>query len=181
VSSCATCDGAFFRGKDVAVVGGGDSAMEEALFLTRFARRVVVVHRRDALRASDILQRRAGEHEKIELIWNSVVADLAGVQQGRLAGLKLRDVKSGEIRDLAVDGLFLAIGHIPNTGFVAGKLDLDGNGYVVCEPGTPRTSVEGVFAAGDVCDPVYRQAVTAAAMGCQAAIEAEKYLEKLGL
>jgi thioredoxin reductase (NADPH) len=174
LSTCATCDGFFFQEQWIAVVGGGDSAMEEALFLTKFADRVTVVHRRDALRASKIMQERAFKNEKIDFAWNSVVVDLLG--DGHLEGARIRNLVTGEESDLPVTGLFVAIGHVPNTGVFAGQLERDVAGYVVTKGGT-RTSVEGVFAAGDVQDHVYRQAVTAAGSGCMAAIDAERWLE----
>ena len=177
VSTCATCDGFFFRGQELVVVGGGDSALEEALFLTRFATRVTVVHRRDSLRASKIMQDRAFEHDKIGFVWNSVVEDILGDEQ--VVGAQLRNVKDGEQTDLAAGGVFVAIGHTPNTSLFEGQLEL-AQGYVVVREPTTRTSVDGVFAAGDVVDHIYRQAVTAAGMGCQAAIDAERFLEALG-
>ncbi|HEY3095667.1 MAG TPA: thioredoxin-disulfide reductase [Acidimicrobiia bacterium] len=176
VSTCATCDGFFFRDQDIAVVGGGDSAMEEAIFLTKFATRVTVVHRRDELRASKIMQDRAFANPKIDFRWNTVVTDVEG--DGRVEQLGLQDTVTGEKSDLKVGGLFVAIGHNPNTKLVEGQLELDANGYVVLpDAGSTRTSVEGVFAAGDVADHVFRQAVTAAGTGCMAAIEAERWLE----
>jgi thioredoxin reductase (NADPH) len=176
VSTCATCDGFFFRDQDIAVVGGGDSAMEEAIFLTKFATRVTVVHRRDELRASKIMQDRAFANPKIDFRWNTVVTDVAG--DGRVEQLGLQDTVTGEKSDLKVGGLFVAIGHNPNTKLVEGQLELDASGYVVLpDAGSTRTSVEGVFAAGDVADYVFRQAVTAAGTGCMAAIEAERWLE----
>jgi len=178
VSTCATCDGFFFRDQDLVVVGGGDSAMEEALFLTRFASKVKVVHRRDELRASKIMQDRAFENEKIEFVWDSVVTDVLG--SGKVEGVQLRNVKTGEESDLAAGGVFLAIGHTPNTEIFRGQLDMDDVGYLRVEEPTTRTSVEGAFAAGDAVDHIYRQAVTAAGMGCKAAIDAERWLELQG-
>jgi thioredoxin reductase (NADPH) len=178
VSTCATCDGFFFRGQEIAVVGGGDSAVEEATFLTRFATKVTLVHRRKELRASKIMQDRAFANPSIEMRWNSVVEEILG--NGRVEGVRVRDVETGATDVLPVTGMFVAIGHDPNTELLRGQLDLDEGGYVVTEPGTTRTSVAGVFAAGDVQDHVYRQAVTAAGSGCTAALEAERYLEALG-
>jgi thioredoxin reductase (NADPH) len=176
VSTCATCDGFFFRDQDIAVVGGGDSAIEEAIFLTKFANSVTVIHRRDELRASKIMQDRAFANPKIDFRWNSVVTDIAG--DGRVELVRLRDTLTDETSELKVGGLFVAIGHDPNTKLFAGQLELDENGYVVLpDAGSTRTSVEGVFAAGDVADHVFRQAVTAAGTGCMAAIEAERWLE----
>jgi thioredoxin reductase (NADPH) len=177
VSTCATCDGFFFRGQDLAVVGGGDSAMEEALFLTRFATKVTVIHRRDELRASKIMQERAFENDKVDFAWNTVVDEVLG--DGSVQAVKLRDVDSGDRRDLEVGGLFVAIGHIPNTSVFEDQLEME-NGYIVVREPTTATSVEGAFAAGDVVDHVYRQAVTAAGMGCKAAIDAERFLEAHG-
>jgi len=179
VSACATCDGALYRGKPMAVVGGGDTALEEALFLTRFATRVTVIHRRDALRASKIMQERAFANEKIDFAWNAVVDEVLGDEF--VTGVRIRDVASGDRRDLPVEALFVAIGHKPNTDLLAGQLALDDTGYVVVERGTTRTSVEGVFACGDAMDPVYRQAVTAAGTGCMAAIDAERWLAEQGV
>jgi thioredoxin reductase (NADPH) len=174
VSSCATCDGFFFRGQELAVVGGGDSAVEEALFLTRFATKVTIVHRRGELRASKIMQDRAMANEKIDFAWNAEVQEVLG--EDSVSAVRLRDVATGATRDLAVGGVFVAIGHTPNTQLFQDQLELD-HGYIRVEEPTTRTGVEGVFAAGDVVDHVYRQAITAAGMGCQAAIDAERFLE----
>ncbi|RME73529.1 MAG: thioredoxin-disulfide reductase [Planctomycetota bacterium] len=178
VSSCATCDGAFFRDKVVAVVGGGDSAMEEALFLTRFARKVYIIHRRDELRASRIMQERALANEKIELLWSYVVEEILG--EDHVTGLRLRSTKDGSERLLEVDGFFLGIGHLPNTDIFRGQLRMDDEGYLVPE-GATAMDRPGVFACGDCVDKRYRQAITAAGMGCMAAIDAERYLEERGL
>jgi len=176
VSTCATCDGFFFRDQQIAVVGGGDSAMEEATFLTKFATRVTVIHRRDELRATKIMQDRAFANPKIDFRWNSVVSEVVG--DGNVELLRLRDTVTDEESELKVGGLFVAIGHDPNTALFRGQVDLDENGYVVrADPGSTRTSVDGVFAAGDVADHVFRQAVTAAGTGCMSAIEAERWLE----
>jgi thioredoxin reductase (NADPH) len=175
LSTCATCDGFFFRGQHIAVVGGGDSAMEEAIFLTRFADKVSVIHRRDTLRASKIMQDRAFANPKIEFLWDTVVDDLVGTD--RLEGIELSNVRTRETSTLPVTGLFVAIGHRPNTDLFAGVLDMDENGYLITTPGSTATNVEGVFAAGDVQDHTYRQAVTAAGTGCMAAIDAERWLE----
>ncbi|MYH78502.1 MAG: thioredoxin-disulfide reductase [Acidimicrobiaceae bacterium] len=177
LSTCATCDGFFFRDQHIAVVGGGDSAMEEATFLTRFASRVTIIHRRDALRASKIMQQRAFDNERIDFMWNSVVEEYLG--ESTLAGLRIRDTGTGETSVLDVTGCFIAIGHRPNTDLFVGQLEMKANGYLVTEPNSTRTVVEGVFACGDVQDDYYRQAVTAAGTGCMAAIEAERYLESL--
>jgi len=177
VSTCATCDGFFFKDQDIMVVGGGDSAIEEALYLARLGRSVTVVHRRDTLRASKIMQDRAFANPKIAFLWNTVVEDITDAATGKVQAVRLRDVVTGRVWEQQVDGLFVAIGHEPNTHIFAGQLDLLPNGYVKVVPGTTRTSVPGVFAAGDVQDHVWRQAVTAAGTGCMAALEAERYLE----
>ena len=178
VSTCATCDGYFFRGKPIAVVGGGDSAMEEAVYLTKFASKVTVIHRRDTLRASKIMQDKAFANPKIEFAWDSEVIDVADLDKGEVTHLVLRNLKTGQTSQLPVDGVFIAIGHTPNTSLFKGQLDLDATGYIVTNGGT-RTNIPGVFAAGDVQDHVYRQAITAAGSGCMAAIDAERYLEGL--
>ncbi len=179
VSACATCDGALYRGKPMAVVGGGDTAMEEALFLTRFATRVTVIHRRAELRASKIMQERALASEKIDFAWNSVIDEVLGDEF--VTGVRLRQTETDETRELPVEALFIAIGHRPNTELLRGQLELDPVGYIKVEPGTTRTSVEGVFACGDAMDPIYRQAVTAAGTGCMAAIDAERWLAAQGI
>jgi len=179
VSSCATCDGFFYRGRPVMVVGGGDSAMEEATFLTKFASTVTVVHRRDQFRASKIMIDRARRNEKIRWITNTTIDEVHDVAKGEVTGVRLRNVLTNEQRDQAVDGLFLAIGHIPNTRVFQGQLELDPDGYILCKGGA-RTNIAGVFHAGDVQDRTYRQAVTAAGAGCMAAIEAERFLEAEG-
>jgi thioredoxin reductase (NADPH) len=177
VSACATCDGAFFREQDIAVIGGGDSAMEEASFLTKFARSVKVVHRRDTLRASKIMQDRAFANDKIDFVWNSTVDDVLG--DDRVSGLRVRDVNNGEQKDLDVTGVFVAIGHDPRSELFRGQLDMDEEGYLLVQHPSTRTNLPGVFAAGDVVDHVYRQAVTAAGTGCAAALDAERYLAAL--
>jgi thioredoxin reductase (NADPH) len=180
VSACATCDGFFFRGKAVAVVGGGNTAVEEALYLAQMTSGVTLVHRRDQLRAEKVLQERLLRHPKISVRWNSVVDEILGQDQPpAVTGLRLRDVRSGETSELTVDGVFIAIGHDPATGLVKGQLEMDVDDYVITAPDSTATSVEGVFAAGDVQDKIFRQAVTAAGSGCMAALEAEKYLAGL--
>ncbi|XP_010526858.1 PREDICTED: thioredoxin reductase 1 [Tarenaya hassleriana] len=183
ISACAVCDGAapIFRNKPLAVIGGGDSAMEEANFLTKYGSKVYILHRRETFRASKIMQQRALSNPKIEVIWNSVVEEAYGDgEKGVLGGLKVKNVVTGEVSDLKVSGLFFAIGHEPATKFLDGQLQLDADGYVVTKPGTTQTSVAGVFAAGDVQDKKYRQAITAAGTGCMAALDAEHYLQEIG-
>ena len=177
VSACATCDGFFYRGKQVAVIGGGNTAVEEALFLTHHAERVTLVHRRNTLRAEKILQRRLFEHPKIAVVWDSAVEEVVGGGQPEVVtGLRLRHIPTGDITTLPVDGVFIAIGHTPNTAVFRGHLGLDDEGYILTQPGTTRTSVPGIFAAGDVQDKIWRQAVTAAGTGCMAALEVERFL-----
>ncbi|CAB4937405.1 MAG: thioredoxin-disulfide reductase [Actinobacteria bacterium] len=174
VSWCATCDGFFFRDQDIAVVGGGDSALEEATFLTRFARTVTLIHRRDSLRGSKIMQERALANEKMRFAWNSAVEEIQG--ESKVSGVVLRDTITGELRDLPVTGLFIAIGHDPRSELLTDQVRLDGEGYVLVDPGSTRTSITGVFACGDLVDHTYRQAITAAGSGCAAALDAERYL-----
>ena len=181
VSTCATCDGFFFRDQNIMVVGGGDSALEEALYLARLGRKVEVVHRRDTLRASKIMQERAFKNSKITFLWNTVVEDVLDPDKGKVTTVRLQNIKTGARWESQVDGLFVAIGHQPNTALFKGQLDLHPNEYIKVTPGTTQTSVPGVFAAGDVQDFTYRQAVTAAGTGCMAALEAERYLEANGL
>jgi thioredoxin reductase (NADPH) len=176
VSACATCDGFFFKEKELIIVGGGDTAMEEALFLTKFASKVTVVHRRDAFRASPIMVDRIFDHPKIDVLWDSVVDEIVG--ETLVTGAKIRNVKTDEVTDFRADGIFVAIGHTPNTKVFNGSLELDETGYILTESGTTVTSVEGVFAAGDVTDKIYRQAVTAAGLGCQAALDAQRWLHE---
>ena len=177
VSSCATCDGFFFKNKNIVVVGGGDSAMEESLFLTKFANKVTVIHRRDKLRASKIMQERAFKNNKIEFVWDSEIVDVIG--ENSVTGIKIKNIKTNQVSEMEVQGLFVAIGHKPNTDFLKGQIDLNEKGYVI-HNGT-RTNIDGVFVAGDVYDFRYRQAVTAAGHGCQAAIDAEKFIEENNL
>ena len=178
VSACATCDGFFFQDQEVAVVGGGDTALEEALFLTRYATNVKIIHRRDTLRASQIMQDRAKSNDKIEFIWNSEVTDILANQNGEVSKIQLKDTTSANISELAINGVFIAIGHQPNTQIFEGIIDRNENGYILTNNGT-RTNIDGVFACGDAQDWIYRQAVTAAGTGCMAAIDAERYLAEL--
>ncbi len=175
VSACATCDGFFFRGKEVAIVGGGNTAVEEALFLTNFCAKVTLIHRRDSLRAEKIMQDRLFAHEKVEVLWDTVVKEVTGDQTG-MTGLRLKNLKDGSTSELKADGLFVAIGHDPATEIFKGQIKMDENGYILSAPDSTATDVPGVFAAGDVTDHIYRQAVTAAGMGCMAALEADRFL-----
>ncbi|HUO05278.1 MAG TPA: thioredoxin-disulfide reductase [Candidatus Binataceae bacterium] len=177
VSACATCDGAFFKNKEAIVVGGGDTAMEEAIFLTRFCTKVTIVHRRDSLRASKIMQDRARKNPKIEFVWDSAIEEIIGDPKNGVSGARLKNVKTGAITEFKTDAVFMAIGHQPNTAIFKGQLDMDETGYLKVKPGSTRTNIEGVFAAGDAADRVYRQAITAAGTGCMAAIDAERWLE----
>jgi thioredoxin reductase (NADPH) len=177
VSACATCDGFFFKEKEVMVVGGGDSAAEEAIFLTKFASKVTIVHRRDELRASKIMRERVLNNDNIDIMWNSAVENIHGTKETGVTGVKIKDTLSGEMRDVNCDGIFMAIGHVPNTGVFKGQIDLDGKGYINTQPDTTNTNVSGVFACGDVQDQVYRQAITAAGTGCMSAMDAERWLE----
>ena len=178
VSACATCDGFFFKEKEVLVVGGGDSAAEEAIFLTKFASKVTIVHRRDEFRASKIMADRVLNNEKIDIMWNSAVEDIHGAKDTGVTGVKIKDTISGDLRDVSCDGIFMAIGHVPNTNIFKGQIDLDEKGYITTQPDTTITNVSGVFACGDVQDQVYRQAITAAGTGCMSAIDAERWLEE---
>ena len=178
VSACATCDGFFFKEKEVLVVGGGDSAAEEAIFLTKFASKVTIVHRRDEFRASKIMADRVFANDKINIMWNSAVEDIYGSKETGVTGVKIKDTVSGELKDVDCDGIFMAIGHVPNTGIFKGQIDLDDKGYITTQPDTTNTNVPGVFACGDVQDQVYRQAITAAGTGCMSAIDAERWLEE---
>ena len=184
VSACATCDGFFFRGKEVAVVGGGNSAVEEALFLANLCEKVTLVHRRDELRAEKIMQQRLFDHPKIEILWDNEVDEILGVEVGKgdvpgVTGLRTKNNKTGEMTETPLEGVFIAIGHDPATSLFKGKLDMDDEGYLITTPDSTATSIAGVYAAGDVKDKIYRQAVTAAGMGCMAALEADKFIQEL--
>ncbi|MGI9533361.1 MAG: thioredoxin-disulfide reductase [Thermodesulfobacteriota bacterium] len=178
VSTCATCDGFFFKDKEIVVIGGGDTAIEEALFLTKFGTKVTVIHRRDELRASKIMQDRAFANSKIEFVWDTVVEEIIGDKESGVSGVKVKNIKSGEISEISCQGFFVAIGHTPNTKLFEGKLDMDDNGYLITKDGSTITNIPGVFAAGDVQDHIYRQAITAAGTGCMAAIDAERFLNE---
>lgn len=178
VSTCATCDGFFFKGKEIVVVGGGDSAIEEALFLTKFGTNVTLIHRRNELRASKIMQDRAFANKKIDFAWNTVVEEIIGNKQSGVSGIRVKNIKSEEVSELSCQGFFVAIGHIPNTKIFEGKLSMDENGYLITKESSTQTNIPGVFAAGDVQDHVYRQAITAAGTGCMAAIDAERFLSE---
>ncbi len=180
VSTCATCDGFFYKDKEIVVIGGGDSAIEEATFLTKFASKVTVIHRRDTLRASKIMRKRAFDNPKIDFIWDSVVEEVKGSEEDGVTSVVLKNVKTGEVSEKPCEGMFLAIGHIPNTSIFNGVLDTDNDGYLITKPGTTEMNIPGVFAAGDVQDRHYRQAITAAGSGCAAAIDAERFLESGG-
>ena len=177
VSACATCDGFFFKEKEVLVVGGGDSAAEEAIFLTKFASKVTIVHRRDKMRASKIMQERVLDNKNIDIMWNSAVEDIIGSKDSGVTGAIIKDTLSNNTREISCDGIFMAIGHVPNTVVFSDQLKLDDKGYIITEPGTTNTNIPGVFACGDVQDQIYRQAVTAAGTGCMSAIDAERWLE----
>ena len=178
VSACATCDGFFFKEKEILVVGGGDSAAEEAIFLTKFASKVTIIHRRDELRASKIMQERVFENNNIEILWNNSVEDILGTKESGVTGVVLKNTASGELKEMNCDGIFMAIGHIPNTKVFKDQIDLDDKGYIITKPGSTNTNISGVFACGDVQDQIYRQAVTAAGTGCMSAIDAERWLEE---
>lgn len=178
VSTCATCDGFFYKDKEIVVIGGGDTAVEEAIFLSKFGSSVTLIHRRDELRASKIMQDRAFANEKIKFVWDTVVEEVLGSKESGVNGIRVKNVKSGEISEISCEGFFVAIGHTPNTSLFEGQLDMDDNGYLVTKPGTTKTNVPGVFAAGDVQDNRYRQAITAAGTGCMAAIDAEHFLNE---